>query len=66
MRKEKEQVIKEAEERGWFLQRQKKHFVYKHKKGGCVTVSKTESNRRCCKEVVKDFLHQEQLYHNLK
>jgi len=63
MQKEKEKVIKEAKERGWFLHRQSRHEIYKHKKGGCVTVSKTASEKRAWKEMKKDFIHQEQKYH---
>ena len=63
MQKEKAKVIKEAKQRGWFLHRQSRHEIYKHKNGGCVTVSKTESKERVWKEVEKDFIHQEQKYH---
>lgn len=63
MKKEKERVIKEAKKRGWFLQRQKRHYIYKHAKGGCVTISKTESEFRSWREIRKDFIHQERLYH---
>ncbi len=63
MQKEKAKVIKEAKERGWFLYRQSRHEIYKHKKGGCVIVSKTESKERVWKEVKKDFMRQERKYH---
>lgn len=61
-RRGKKAVIKAAISRGWYLHRQKKHYVYKHKKGGCVTISKTASESRAWLEVKKDFIHQEKLY----
>ena len=63
MQKEKEKVIKEAKERGWYLHRQNKHDIYKHKKGGCVTVSRSASERRDWLEIKSHFIQQERLHH---
>lgn len=58
------QVIKEAKDRGWYIQRSKKHHIFKHEKGGFVTVSKSNSERRAWLEAKKDFIHQEKLYNH--
>ncbi len=58
------QVIKKAKERGWYLHRSKKHYIFKHDKGGIVSVSKTNSERRAWLEVKKDFMHQERIYNH--
>jgi len=63
--KELSKVIKKAKKHGWFLHRRSKHDIYKHKKGGCVTVSRTDSERRSWREVEQYFKHQELLYHNI-
>jgi len=63
MVKDKEKIIKKAINRGWYLDREKRHCIYKHKKGGCVTVSKTVSERRAWLEIKKDFRRQEKLFH---
>lgn len=59
---ELKQVIKEAKDRGWYLKRKKNHLVFKHEKGGIVTVPKTGSDIRNCQEVKKNFIRQENLY----
>jgi len=64
MSSEIQKVLKEAEDRGWYLQRKKKHYVYKHPRGGCVTVSKTLSEPRSWKDAKQNFLRQERMYHN--
>jgi len=58
----KEKVLKEAIGRGWYLHRHTKHEIYKHEKGGCVTVSKTASERRDWLEIKSHFLQQEKIY----
>ena len=60
---DRDKILKEAKNRGWYLHRHSKHEIYKHKKGGCVTVSTTASKERAIKEIKKDFQRQEQLYH---
>ena len=63
--KEKLKVIQEAENRGWYLHRSNKHLIYKHKKGGCVTISSTKSKgHETWKGIKQDFIRQERLYHN--
>jgi predicted RNA binding protein YcfA (HicA-like mRNA interferase family) len=52
-------VIKEAKKRGWYLERSKNHLIFKHEKGGIVTVPKTGSDIRNCHEVRKNFDRQE-------
>jgi len=63
MAKDKDKIIKEAIKRGWYLHRKSKHNIYKHKKGGCVTVSRTASERRDWLEIKSHFLQQERLHH---
>ena len=60
----KEKVLKEAIKRGWYLHRSKKHYIFKHKSGGFVTVSKSESEKRAWLEIKKDFIHQENLFNH--
>lgn len=61
--KEISKVIKDAENRGWFLERKgSRHYIYKHEKGGCVTVSMTPSDTRAWKNIKKDFSNQEIKY----
>ena len=52
-------VIKEAEKRGWVLQRTGKHYIYKHENGGTVTVSKTASTQGAFQAVKRDFKNEE-------
>lgn len=56
-------ILKDAKKRGWYLYRERNHYIFKHDKGGLVAVSKTNSERRAWLEVKKDFIHQE-IIHN--
>jgi len=60
--KQLKKILKEAEQRGWYLSRKARHYIYKHKKGGCVTVSKTPSEVRALRDIKHDFIKQERIY----
>jgi predicted RNA binding protein YcfA (HicA-like mRNA interferase family) len=56
MKKEIRKVIKEAEQSGWYLVRNKKHNVYKHvSKPGTVIVSKSTVNINSAKRIRNNF-----------
>ncbi|MBT5491933.1 hypothetical protein HOK00_06720 [bacterium] len=53
--------------KGWFLDRVNKHSIFKHPKGGCVTVSNTASDTNAVKQIKKDFINEEKKHsHNEK
>ena len=54
-------ILKQAEQRGWYLARESRHYIYKHKKGGCVTVSKTPSEVGALKDIEHDFIRVERI-----
>jgi predicted RNA binding protein YcfA (HicA-like mRNA interferase family) len=54
-------ILKRAKQRGWYLSREVRHCIYKHKNGGCVTVSKTPSKDRALKGIENDFIREERL-----
>ncbi len=47
--------------RGWFHHRTGKHYIYKHPKGGTVTISRTASRRNYLKDVKNNFLREERI-----
>jgi predicted RNA binding protein YcfA (HicA-like mRNA interferase family) len=56
MNREIRKIVKKYEKRGWYLDRIGKHYVYKHKEGGCVTVSSTASDQNAFKSIERDFI----------
>lgn len=59
MDKNLKKLIKEYEDRGWYLERKKKHYIYKHPDGGVVSVSSTVSDVNMRWGVRKDFKNEE-------
>lgn len=62
--KELKKTINPFLEKGWYLSRIGKHYIFKHNLGGTVTVSKTSSDRSFLKSVARDF-EREALAHTL-
>lgn len=52
-------LIKKYLKRGWFLYRIGKHHIYKHKDGGCVTISSSASNQNAIRCIERDFKTEE-------
>ena len=46
-------AIKPFLDRGWYLSRIGKHYIFKHNLGGTVTVSRTSSDRLFYKELLE-------------
>jgi len=59
-RKTKE-LVKEYEDKGWYLHRTGKHLIYKHKDGGTVTISGTTSDRNDHWNIKRYFRKEERL-----
>jgi predicted RNA binding protein YcfA (HicA-like mRNA interferase family) len=57
MNKDIKKVLKQAKKQGWELHRKNKHYIYKHKNGGVVTVSGTTANQHTIKNIRKDFIN---------
>jgi len=57
--REVKKVVKKYESNGWYLDRIGKHYIYKHPKGGCVTVSSTASDQNAFKKIERDFKNEE-------
>lgn len=66
MNSEMKKIIKEAIKRGWYLHRTGKHYMYKHEKGGAVTVSKSASTQGAFQAVKRDFKNEERKWEENK
>lgn len=56
-------AIKPFLDKGWYLSRIGKHYIFKHNLGGTVAVSRTSSDRLFLQRVVRDF-ERESMTHN--
>ncbi len=63
---EMKKIIKEAKKRGWYLHRTGKHYIYKHERGGAVTVSKSASTKGAFQAVKRDFNNEERKWEILE
>lgn len=60
MDKKVKEMVKEYEKNGWFLSRKNgKHYIYKHKNGGTVTISGSSSDKNAFWSVRRHFKKEE-------
>lgn len=64
MEKRLKKLIKEKEQIGWYLDRKGKHLVYKHPKGGTVTIATTSSDTNMFWSVRRHFKKAESNWEN--
>lgn len=57
--KDLRKLIKPFLRNGWEFVRIGKHYFFKHKNGGTVTVSKTASDVRAFKKIKADFMREQ-------